>query len=169
MIALNIFVEFIYFLMKVINAFAKSNEKLKAHKARSILNRMNPVNKADGFVEPNQYTYNAVLNACAYSYGDAEERAGVFKIAHRTFSELRRSRYYKPDAITYGTFLRCCNRLIPEGKTRDNMIESVFQSCCNENVESDFVDKQLREAASDSLYQKLSEWKTKNAASKLSL
>jgi len=87
---------------QVINAFAKSNEKLKALKARSILNSMKPVNKEESFVEPNVYTYNAVLNACAYSYGDSEERRAVFNIASKTLADLSHSDQYKPDSITYG-------------------------------------------------------------------
>mmetsp|Transcript_14334 Transcript_14334/g.22103 ORF Transcript_14334/g.22103 Transcript_14334/m.22103 type:complete len:177 (-) Transcript_14334:78-608(-) len=143
---------------QVINAYAKSNEKLKAQKARSILSSMNPVNKADAYVEPNIYTFNAVLNACAYSIGDSEEKMNVFKIASRTFADLTQSKTCAPDAITYGTFLRCCSSLMRSGKERDSIVEAVFTRCMKEQKISDFVLTQVREAASKELYQKLRPW-----------
>ena len=124
---------------------------------------MNPGNKADGFVEPNIFTYNAVLNACAYSYGDSEERSNVFKIATRTFNELLQSKHCNPDSITYGTFLRCCNRLIPEGDERDQIVENIFHRSCKENKVSEFVYNQLRDVTSDKLYQQLRRWETLQA------
>ena len=119
---------------------------------------MNPVNKANAYVEPNIYTYNAVLNACAYSIGDNEEKMNVFKIASRTFADLTKSKICEPDAITYGTFLRCCSSLMQSGKERDSIVEAVFMKCVKEQKLSEFVLTQIREAASKELYQKLRPW-----------
>ena len=52
----------------VIDAWAKSGERRAAHRAENLLKKMRALHEAGyGDIEPNAHTYNAVINACAFS------------------------------------------------------------------------------------------------------
>ena len=65
---------------------------------------------------PNVYSYNAVLNAAAFSGKDGQEQEEAFKVACLTFDELRMSSHISPSHISYGTFLKAIKHLMPESE-----------------------------------------------------
>jgi hypothetical protein len=72
---------------------------------------------------PNVYSYNAVLNAAAFSGRDEGEMEDAFRVACLTFDELRMSDYLEPSDVSYGTFLKAIKQLMPESDVRDNLVK----------------------------------------------
>lgn len=153
----------------VINAWGRSQEKGKAQRAVFILNRMKEYfkNGKNDKIKPNVFTYNAVLNACAYTNGDDREQDEIFRTACNVFDELRNLRnekdesligiddyYYRPNHVTYGTFLQVCTRLLPKGDnlSRKTIVEAIFRKCCQDGQVGIYALEQFWEAAPRDLY-----------------
>ena len=78
-----------FLLQAVINCYARSDEEDKAVKAMSILRRMEEQYRSgNAEAQPNEIAYNSVLNACAYTFGDAKAIETAFKIACLVFDEI---------------------------------------------------------------------------------
>lgn len=131
----------------VINAIAKSNSSTKAVEAQRILNRMLEAYQAGNTeAKPNILTYSIVLNACAFTDGPNTDKMAAFKIARKCFKEILGN--HVPSEIIFATFLRACNKLIPPGQKRDQLIQSVFKECCQHGLVSVKVIINLRMALS---------------------
>lgn len=140
----------------VINAWARSNTVGKETKAYKILQDMNSMYANGNFnARPNVIIYNAVMNACAFAVGNESNMQRAMEIAHATFKELQESPHSTPDEITYGTFIKACGNLMPQGQTRSTVVEALFRKCCREGKVGDMVLRQVRYAADDHLYRQL--------------
>mmetsp|Transcript_54946 Transcript_54946/g.164578 ORF Transcript_54946/g.164578 Transcript_54946/m.164578 type:complete len:728 (-) Transcript_54946:135-2318(-) len=155
-----------------LDAWAKSDESGKATKARSLLDAMVEFHREAGPVKTSNEggkgdrsngddavsCYNAVLNACALSANDPnpDERKRALEVSVSTFRACRQSSSAatgggirsRPDAVTYGTMLKCVSNLVPPGQTRDGMASSLFGRCRDDGLVSTMVLGQLRRAAS---------------------
>ena len=100
-------------------------------------------------------TYNAILNACEYSVGDAAEVEDAFRVACDTLDEIRSCDHLSPDDITYGTFLGVIAKLMPKSETTNDLIELVFKRCCADGQLGPVALKKLGDAASVSRYRRL--------------
>jgi len=145
-----------------INAWAKSRTFGKANKAYQMLQRMIQLYKDTGRtvedLRPSVFAFTAVMNACAYVVGrDQSEKAEALKIATATYKQSKASpdRKGQPNHVTYGTFIKACTNLIPEGPERDASLASVFEKCCQDGQVSDLVLKNLRDGCSRDFFQKL--------------
>jgi hypothetical protein len=116
----------------VISTIARSRKKGKAVKAQEILHRMeSEYRKGNIQARPTVYSYNAVMNAAAYTpKGDEREQEEAFKVACLTFDQLIMSDYLKPSHVSYGTFLKAIQNLMPSSDVRDDLVKSVFRRCC---------------------------------------
>ena len=137
----------------VINAWARSRTFGKALRAVSVLQKMKRAYKSgnDGAV-PNVNAYTAVLNACAFTVGDAQERKEAMQIAATAYKELCASTKTagRPNQFTYATFLRVCSNLIPgESKARVSSIYSVFKKCCDDGCVDELVLRVMRNELTD--------------------
>ena len=105
------------------------------------------------------YTYNAVLNACAYTYGDELAKTTAFQIACTTFNEIRNKKQYNiiPNHVTYGTFLSVCAKLLSQQEKSEKfpLIEAVFRKCCKEGQVGSLVLYSLKEATTPKLFKTL--------------
>lgn len=108
----------------VLSIIARSRRKDKAVKAQEILHRMESEHRnGNASCRPNVYSYNAVLNAAAFSGRDEREQEDAFRVACSTFDELRMSDYLEPSDISYGTFLKAIKHLMPESEVRANLVK----------------------------------------------
>ena len=156
----------------VINAWARSDEPYKAQKAYEILKRFEEFSATYGSnssynnnEKPNVFTYNAVLNACAYTSGDEDAKTTAFQIACTTFNEIRNSKKQKsksnnkivPNHVTYGAFLSACAKLLSQQEKTDKypLIEAVFRKCCKDGQVGDLALYSLKDATTPKLFKKL--------------
>jgi hypothetical protein len=141
----------------VISTIARSRKKGKAVKAQEILHRMESEYRKGNFAaRPTVYSYNAVINAAAYTAkGDEREQEDAFKVACLTFDQLRMSDYLKPSHVSYGTFLKAIQTLMPSSDVRDNLVTSVFRRCCRDGQVGTLVLRSMKQLASPELYQTL--------------
>jgi len=133
----------------VLDAWAKSKEPHKGARSRELLNQllaMFEATKKDS-LRPTAYTYNAVLNACAFSAMGTtlDEQREALQIAVQTFSSMRNSET-PPDTVTYGNMLKCLANLIPEGDVRSTMALQVFDKCIHDGLVGALVWNEVRRA-----------------------
>lgn len=147
------------FYTQVINAISKSKDERKAQKALQTLRRMDKLYQAGHTkARPNEVTYTAVLNSCAFPPAvlDARARRKALDVAIFTLQELQGSRYGQPNQITYGTFIKACAELLPDD---DDLLRTVvkqaFEQCCQDGQVGDMVLAHLRRAAPKDLYEEL--------------
>ncbi|KAL3783510.1 hypothetical protein HJC23_009475 [Cyclotella cryptica] len=147
----------------VISTIARSRKKGKAVKAQEILHRMeSEYRKGNIQARPTVYSYNAVINAAAYTpKGDEREQEEAFKVACLTFDQLIMSDYLKPSHVSYGTFLKAIQNLMPVSDVRDDLVKSVFRRCCRDGQVGTLVLRSMKQLASPELYQSLLEGESK--------
>lgn len=111
----------------------------------------------DKDTRPNELTYTAVLNSCAFpAVLDPKSRKKALDTAIFTLAELQGSPYGKPNHLTYGTFLKACANLMPrDDELRRMVVEPVFLQCCEDGQVGDMVLTHLRNAAPKDLYREL--------------
>jgi hypothetical protein len=143
---------------QVINAISKSKNERKAQKALRILRRMDKLYQAGNKeARPNEVTYTAVLNSCAFPAAlDERTRRKALDTAIFTLKELQSSRYGHPNQVTYGTFIKACANLLPDNvDLRSEIIREAFQQCCKDGQVGEMVLTYLRRAAPADLYDEL--------------
>ncbi len=142
----------------VISTIARSKKKDKAQLAQEILHRMeSEYRKGNDSARPTVYSYNAVLNAAAFTNGDEMEQEQAFKVACLTFDELRNSDYLRPSHVSYGTFLKAINKLMPESDVRNDLVKGLFRRCCRDGQVGDLVLRSMKSLTTPDLYQSLLE------------
>jgi hypothetical protein len=86
-----------------------------------------------------------VLNACAFSaLGDDDEKKQALGVAVKVFNMLKRERYVRPDAVSYGNMLKCCANLMPPGNVRTSMASTIFSTCCEAGMVGGMVLDEIR-------------------------
>jgi len=142
----------------VISTIARSKKKGKAELAQEILHRMeSEYRKGNDSARPTVYSYNAVLNAAAFTNGDEKEQEQAFKVACLTFDELRNSDYLRPSHVSYGTFLKAIEKLMPESDVRNDLVKGLFRRCCRDGQVGDLVLRSMKSLTTPDLYQSLLE------------
>ena len=138
----------------VISTYARSDVPGKAKIVQRILLQMVDAYKAgNSAAKPSVFTFNACLNACAYTF-DQKEKVDAFRVAVSTLVLLQE--YTKPDHKTYGTLLKAwCNLIPKDDERRDRVVNSVFRQCCKDGQVGLMVMQQLQFAASPELYRTL--------------
>ena len=129
-----------------IKAWARSPSSDKAARARDILDRML---ESKSRPNPDLVTFNTVLNACAASN---ESRVEAFQIAMDTFGVLQRSKHLRPNEYTYGTLIKACATLLPQGQERVELVEQLYKRCCDNDCLSEPVVRILRSSLSEDDY-----------------
>jgi PPR repeat. len=138
----------------VISCYARSDVQWKAKIAQQILNEMvDSYRSGKSRNKPTVFTFNAVLNACAYTF-NPKEKVDAFMVIVSTLVLLQE--FTKPDHTTYGTLLKAWCNLIPKDDDRRNrIVRSVFRQCCKDGQVGNMVMQQLKYAASPELYRTL--------------
>jgi len=125
-----------------IRALSSSKVPLRANKAYNVIKRMNlMVEKGNRYARPTEFSYNAVLSACANDVGNEE----AFDIAIKAFGELTKNS--KPDSVSYNNLLRVC-LLLDENK-RKSIAKAAFKQCSNQGFVKRNTIYVLRDLLSD--------------------
>jgi len=106
--------------------------------------------------KPNTRTLSTILNACAYTNGDEKAKMSAFKVSRRVFKEILGGESGSPNQIVFATFLKCCT-LIPSGVKRDELVQSIFNDCCQRGLADVKVIVNLRRLLSPSTLHKVLE------------
>jgi hypothetical protein len=106
-------------------------------------------------LKPNVVAYNAVMNACAWTDGDATERTRALEIANGILKELEASPFGNPDQVTYGTFLKVCATQMADCDSRRTLVELLFRKCCRDGQVGNMVLSQLQQVVSDVEYHQI--------------
>jgi len=136
----------------VIQAFARSQLPDKAVRAQAILTRMKEDFRTNPAAQPTIVAYNALMNACEFTFGDANDIEEAFKVACLAFDEMRSAPDLKLDYITYGSFLGVINELVPKSEMRNEMVRLVFNRCCTDGQLGSLTLKKFKDTAGPSLY-----------------
>lgn len=99
--------------------------------------------------------YNAIINACAYTIGDMSEQRRAMEIAHHVLQDLDKSRYAKADQVTYGTFLKVCENLMPPSDTRRHLVKVILKKCTKDGQMGKLVVDQLKSMLTPEDYQEM--------------
>ena len=80
---------------------------------------------------PNVFSYTSVINACATTYGDQDEKRDAFRTAYSSFKELSEAEHLTPNHVTYSTFMRAVSKLMPydTGEKKDAIVSAAFRLC----------------------------------------
>jgi pentatricopeptide repeat protein len=137
-------------------AMSRARDPKKAVRSKQLLDRMKErYTSGDDSFAPSVFTYRTLLNSCAYTDGEPEDKLAAFQIAVDALKELRESEYLDPDSNAYGLFLRACANLMPASRKRDAVIENVFLKCTKDGFLSDNVLAEFENAASEELQLKI--------------
>jgi len=141
----------------VITTYARSvNAPHKARGAIETLKRLIASYEGGNVrAKPSIITFNACLNACAYTTL-SEEKTDAFLFVLSTLVSLEK--YTKPDHITYGTLMRALSNLLREDDDRRNrVVRSVWAQCVEEGMVGSMVLQQMKFAASPGVFWELVE------------
>lgn len=137
-------------------AMSRARDPKKALKSKRLLDRMKDLYQdGDDSFAPTLSAYRSLLNACAYTDGEPQDKLAAFQIAVDTLKELRESDALEADCVVYSLFLRACANLMPTTRKRDAVIENVFLKCCKDGLVSDGVLADFENGASDELQLKI--------------
>ena len=153
-----------------INAWAKSTDYGKAKSAKAILDRMKEMHAA-GLIsdKPNEFSFTAVINACATTYGEHDEKQEAFQSAYNVFKEISESDDFRPNHVTYSTFLRATSKLMPVGEKKDSIVSAAFRLCIRDGQCDANSLFHMKNAASSSLVSELLGCNDPSEAAKLSV
>jgi len=144
----------------VLEVWASSDSIEKVPRAKSILWHMKnkykvlfaKYDKKDGTVE----VFNSFLRVCGSAkVQNEEEGMQVFKEALSAIDMMRVLDGLYPNAATYALLLQVCENLLPPGKERRRMVETVFRLCCSDGMVDDSVLEQLQTTATSEQYTNL--------------
>lgn len=94
-------------------------------------------------LRPTVHAYNYVINCAA----GASNRIEAFKIAAKTYQELRDDEKLKPDSYTYAFWFKACNQLLGESNAAlyEKFMKLSFAQCCKEGMVSREVLNRLKQ------------------------
>lgn len=108
--------------------------------------------------KPNILTYSTVMNACAYTNGESQDRFEAFQIARSCMKDVLTSKFgVQPNNILFSGFILAYAKLV---RDRDNpkneqLIKSIFNECCKLGLVDVKVILSLRRATSSNLFSEL--------------
>ena len=115
------------------NAWAKSKDFQKSLKAKTILDKMIALHESGKMAaKPNTLVITTLINACAYTQGEQSAKTEAFHTATEAFKQLYKSKYGRPNHVTYTTYMVACRNLLPAGEGRTQSIEAVLRRCCQD-------------------------------------
>ena len=129
----------------VIKAIARSKHVRSVEMAEQILLQLEQeYQSGQSLLRPDVTTYSSVINCCAY-YKHAQGKTNALQVALRTFGKLCQlessssSSGDGPNNISYGTLFKAIGQLMPLGTERTEMVQSLFDKCCEQGFVDAFV------------------------------
>lgn len=139
-------------------SMAKTNGRLPYESARKILDRqINLYEEGAKKCRPDVYGYTSVIKACENMAGRSKrQREKAFAVAEATFLELCASDCATANHVAYGTMLKSCARLLPQGSSRrEQIVRQVFEKACHDGCVGSMVLNRFKESATPALYKEL--------------
>lgn len=151
----------------VTGSWARSDTAGAYRKARSVLDRQLYLYNEHGCEEckPDVIGFTSVLASCA-SEPKRQEKIKAFHVALATFQQLENNaeEYGSPNHVTYGTMLKACARLLPNGSAeRKKWNKYFFNKCIASGMVGGMVLGRVREAASKEECNRLMKGHSKNS------
>ena len=154
----------------VIDAWAKSGDLHAARKAERILKNLQSLydDTGDPEVKPNTHTYNAVMNACAFTRVD-RDRSEALSIAFQVFDWLNTRNDIHADSYTFTIMLSVCANLIPrhDKEARYLNARKLFIECRTAGQVNSFVLRKLKHTVTEEEYLSLVEYRVNSDPSNL--
>ena len=97
-------------------------------------------------LKPDVTTYSSVINCCAY-HKHLEGQSEAMEVALRTFHKLCDLEEDGPNNVTFGTLFKAIANLMPMGREREELVQTLFDQCCEEGHVDAFVLSQIRNAS----------------------
>jgi len=143
-----------------IHAIAKSREAGKARRCREVLERMVAA-RDDGFHEaaPSLITYSTIINACAYTNGNEDEKKEAFDLARTCFQTLLESADMDPCDSSFANFFLVISKHLKHGAVRDQFAEAIFLEGCKRGKMGKLVLSGFRKASPSVANRILSEYR----------
>lgn len=152
----------------VIGSWAHSDVSGAYRKAVSILDRqMNMYQAGNQDCKPDVIGFTSVLSSCA-SEPKTSEKSKAFNVALSNIQLLEKNpEFGKANHVTYGTMLKACARLLPEGSPeRSKWTKHFFQKACEAGMVGGMVLGRLRECVIYEEYKELLEGHVKSTMPK---
>lgn len=116
----------------VIQCWARSRDYRKAARALKLLQRMRSLAEttSNPAVAPTLMAYNAAIDCCARTRGNAEQQTAALKIAFAILKAIEQqpeSSAIKANHVTYSTLLKGVGFLLPPGDDRNKIAQAVFE------------------------------------------
>lgn len=112
-------------------------------KARALLTQLvNLYEKTrDESMRPNSFPFNYCLDCCANTLDD---KLQAFRIATRTYQEMRESPNVSPDSFTYAFWFKCCNNLLDDPELKAKCMFYALEECKKDGLLSNIVLNRLQ-------------------------
>ena len=140
-----------------ISSWGHSKDPTKPQRALRILKKCIDEHKKTGSkdMKPTLYAYNCCISACSNLGGATfEQQAQALKIAFSVNKAIAAASL-EANHFTYATLLKVVTNLMATGTERDTVAEALFVKCSKTGYVDVGVLKNLRLAASNSLYHRL--------------
>jgi hypothetical protein len=131
----------------------------RIQKARELLNQLIALHRdtKEPSLRPTAHPFNYIINCASNVVGnnpavtiDETTRIAAFKIAARTYQELREHTELKPDSYTYAFWFKACNSLLPTtSELYTKFMVLSFTQCCKEGMVSREVLNRLKQGHLD--------------------
>jgi hypothetical protein len=138
-------------------AWGNSKDFSKPQKALRILKKCVDEHKRTNNedLKPTLYAYNCCISACSKLDGATfDQKSQALKIAF-SINKAIGAVGLEANHFTYATLLKAVTNLMTVGPERDEVVEALFLKCVKNGYVDTGVLKNLRLAASNSLYQRL--------------
>ncbi|KAL7544767.1 hypothetical protein ACHAWF_008134 [Thalassiosira exigua] len=143
---------------QVIDYWAKA-QSVRGHflRARDVLDRQIELYSNGGVrkCRPDTLSYTSVIAACASTYGGRREKRRAFDVAHETFVEGCKTRYARPNDVTYGLMFKAAGRLLLRERERDRYVKTLFGLCIDDGCLGEMAFYRIKEATTNKLLQEL--------------
>jgi len=140
----------------VLQAYARMRDPGQATRALKLLQRMRSMAERFPGVAPNLISYNAALDVCARTPGNAIEQTAALKIAFAIFQTIQQQQpKMTANHVTFGTLLNAVSCLMPPSEDRNKVAEAVFTKAKAAGQVDSTVLKNLKRACDAQVFQDL--------------
>ena len=106
-------------------------------------------------MKPSQFTYNAVIEACARTKGTGDQQVKALKIAFAVRKAMSAAEGVYPNCITYISLLKCVQNLMPRSEERNSVAKAVFLDARQASVVNSRVLREFQMASDRHVFDEL--------------
>jgi hypothetical protein len=154
---LVVYIVLVMYVAAVINAWSRSDDAQKIHRASAIVRDMiRQYESGDITLKPDVYVYSTLIKTCAHHRnGTKEENAQALDVALNAMATLEYTDYGPPNEVTYSAIMTAIYRLSDSSNRQDSLFETVFRRCAARGLVSKDVISLFHRGASPRLFRRL--------------